>query len=476
MVSRLNEIAYYSEQYMSERVFIALGSNLGDRMRNFHSALKMMREVGIAVVDTGFLYQSEPMYLLEQPRFLNSVCEVRTGMAPHELLAALKRIEDKVGRVKTVRNGPRCIDLDIVLYGSRIIETPDLIVPHPRMSERSFVLTPLSDMDGSIVHPVFNRSVVDLLSRLPGDQGCNRVVPSGLSDTVLDLSQQSLIAGILNVTPDSFSDGGEFASVETACARARVMIQEGADIIDVGGESTRPTASAVDCPEEVRRVSAVITNLRREHPELYISIDTYKAATARAAVTAGACIVNDVSAGMLDPEMLPTVASLQLPYILTHAGRIGAHSVIDFGDGNPSVLTSEMDEDEIVRIIRSQLASRVAACIEAGIARWALVLDPGLGFGKTGSVNFTILRRLKDIFSGPLGGFPVMIGASRKRFVCDLANDGSDYKCSPEEALLGTAAVTVAAASRQLSGFIHRVHDVAPIRRILSISDRIFLS
>lgn len=456
---------------MSERVFVAIGSNLGDRIGNISAALRMMRLAHIKVVDTGFLYQSDPMYLLEQPPFLNTVIEARTSLSPDDLLHALKHIEAKVGRVKSIKNGPRSIDLDIVLYGDAVIETPDLLIPHPRMCERAFVLVPLSDMDGSIVHPIFRKSISELLALLPSNQGCHRVFPSGLPDNVWDFSKRSLIAGILNVTPDSFSDGGLFSGVQAAVNHARRMIADGADIVDVGGESTRPTATSVEVNEEIKRVADVIANIRKEFPLQAISVDTYKAATARAAVAAGACIVNDVSGGMLDADMLATVAEVQVPYILTHAGRIGVHSQIDYNDGNPSVLTSDMSEDEIVRILKAQLLGRVTACRNAGIPRWAIVLDPGLGFGKSGSVNFTIIRRLDEVFSGPLAGFPVMVGASRKRFVCDLKQDGSDYSCTNQEALLGTVAVTVASRAP-----LHRVHDVAAIRRVLDVTDRIYRS
>jgi dihydropteroate synthase len=179
---------------------------------------------------------------------------------------------------------------------------------------------------------------------------------------------------------------------------------------------------------------------------------------------------------MLDPEMLSTVANLKKPYICTHAGRIGTHSVIDYKDDQPSCLDSSMKEDVIVSIIKSQLASRVHACMKAGIARWNIILDPGLGFGKTGSVNFSILHRLNDVFSGDLEGFPVMIGASRKRFVRDLANDGSSWTNSEYEAMVGTAAVTAAAIATCKKAQFHRVHDVVELKRVVDICDKIFRS
>jgi dihydropteroate synthase len=254
------------------------------------------------------------------------------------------------------------------------------------------------------------------------------------------------------------------------------MAAQGADIIDIGGESTGPSAEQVEESQEQKRVIEVIKRLRSELPDIPISIDTYRASTARAAVAAGASIVNDVSGGMLDGEMLSTVAQLKKPFICTHAGQIGKHSIIDYQDGNPSILDSSMKSEDIVRIVRSQISSRVDACIAAGIPRWNLILDPGLGFGKSGAVNFTLLKRLEDVFSGSLEGFPVMIGASRKRFVRDLKNDGQSWSNTEYEAMVGTAAVTAASIAQSQRAQFHRLHDVGEMRRVVDICDRIFRS
>jgi dihydroneopterin aldolase/2-amino-4-hydroxy-6-hydroxymethyldihydropteridine diphosphokinase/dihydropteroate synthase len=461
---------------MNGEVFVAIGANVGDRMANINAALSEMDTEEIAIVSSGFLYESEPMYEENQPRFLNTCIEVKTSLEPRDLLRFLKGIEVKLGREKMYRNGPRKIDLDIVFYGDRIIHSDDLIVPHPRMYERPFVLLPLMDMDSSFMHPSCNKTVKELVSVLPDLSSCRRVIPTGLPDGVLPHGTKSLILGILNVTPDSFSDGGKYNGLESAIAHAKEMVDQGADIIDIGGESTRPTADPVDESEEQRRVIEVVTQTRKLMPSLPISIDTYRASTARAAVAAGACIVNDVSGGMLDSEMLSTVAKLGKPYICMHAGKIGSHSHIDYKDGNPSCFDSSMKPDEVVRIVRSQLAGRVEACLKAGIARWNIILDPGLGFGKSGLINFTLLKRLDEVFSGPLEGFPVMIGASRKRFVRDLTNDGSAWTNSEYEAMIGTAAVTAAAISSSNRAQFHRLHDVTELRRVVDICDRIFRS
>jgi dihydroneopterin aldolase/2-amino-4-hydroxy-6-hydroxymethyldihydropteridine diphosphokinase/dihydropteroate synthase/2-amino-4-hydroxy-6-hydroxymethyldihydropteridine diphosphokinase/dihydropteroate synthase len=461
---------------MSHTVYIAIGANIGDRIKNIHAALDAMTAEGIHITSTGFLYESEPMYVEDQPRFLNTCIGARTDLARFDLLFTLKSIETRLGRDKTIRNGPRNIDLDILFYDNEIVNTEALEIPHPRMSERAFVLLPLNDMIPSFLHPAFRKTVRELLIALNDSDSCRRVIPTGLNDSVIASESKSVIVGILNVTPDSFSDGGLYTGLEAAVERAKEMAAQGTDIIDIGGESTRPSAEQVEESEEQKRVIAVIKRVRSELPGIPISIDTYRASTARAAVTAGASIVNDVSGGMLDGEMLSTVAQLKKPFICTHAGQIGKHSIIDHQDGNPSILDSSMKSEDIVRIVRSQISSRVDACIAAGIPRWNLILDPGLGFGKSGAVNFTLLKRLEDVFSGSLEGFPVMIGASRKRFVRDLKNDGQSWSNTEYEAMVGTAAVTAASIAQSQRAQFHRLHDVGEMRRVVDICDRIFRS
>ena len=461
---------------MNTGIYVALGSNVGDRIANIQSAIKEMKSVGIEIVSTGFMYESDPMYVTEQPTFLNTCIQISTSHSPEELLTEFKKIEAHLGRVKKERNGPRNIDLDIVLYRDLKVSTETLEIPHPRMSERAFVLLPMRDNNPFLCHPVTGRLISDLLQDLGDISSCRRVIPTGLPNDVIGLDSKSFIVGILNVTPDSFSDGGKFMDISKAVEHAKLMQAQGADMIDIGGESTRPTADQVEELEEQKRVITVIENVRHALELTPISIDTYRASTARRAVEAGASIVNDVSGGMLDRDMLTTVSDLGKPFICTHAGRIGKHSIIDYGDGLPSSLDSSMKEDVVISIVRSQLVSRVAACMRAGIFRWNIILDPGLGFGKSGSVNFAILRRLGDVFSGDLAGFPVMIGASRKRFVRDLSNDGSSWTDSEYEAMVGTAAVTAASIASSVRANFHRVHDVMEMKRVVDICDRIYRS
>jgi 2-amino-4-hydroxy-6-hydroxymethyldihydropteridine diphosphokinase len=248
--------------------YIALGSNLGDRYQFIHDAIKKLSCIG-KVKTTSFLYETTPMYHLEQPRFLNAACQLETLLEPHELLRKLKFIEQEIGRKETFRNGPRVIDLDIVLFGKEIVKSVDLEIPHPRLHEREFVLRPLADMIPNFIHPVIKKSFGTLLAEMPlsTTETLYPVVPLGKeynlpnknhSRKIVKLKGNVLIAGILNVTPDSFSDGGQYNSLDISLNQALVMLSIGADIIDIGGESTRPGSTAVSVDEELKRVIPVI--------------------------------------------------------------------------------------------------------------------------------------------------------------------------------------------------------------------------
>ncbi len=216
---------------------------------------------------------------------------------------------------------------------------------------------------------------------------------------------RTLVMGIVNVTPDSFSDGGDFLATSDAIARGRELLAQGADLIDVGGESTRPGAARVPVAEELRRVLPVVSELAAAGAT--VSIDTMRAEVARAAVEAGAALVNDVSGGLSDPAMLRAVAELGVGYVAMH------------WRGQSDVMQQLTHYDEVVRDVARELAERRDAALAAGIAPDRLVLDPGLGFAKTPDANWTLLARL-DEFAAL--GQPLLIGASRKRFLGELLN------------------------------------------------------
>jgi len=268
---------------------------------------------------------------------------------------------------------------------------------------------------------------------------------------VLDLSGRSLVMGILNVTPDSFSDGGLFVDADAAVRRACEMLAEGADLIDVGGESTRPGADPVPADEQIRRVVPVIRRIRQERPDAIVSIDARCAEVAAAALDAGADMINDVSAMQHDSEMLPLAAERAVPVVLMHM------------KGTPKTMLQEAVYDDVVTEVIDFLKDRVRAAVEAGLQRERIIVDPGIGFAKQTHHNLEILRRLDEFHSL---GLPLLVGPSRKRFIGHVLGIEN-----PRERLFGTLAAVAACC---LAGVhIVRVHDVGPARQVAELCDAI---
>jgi dihydropteroate synthase len=260
-----------------------------------------------------------------------------------------------------------------------------------------------------------------------------------------------VLVGVLNVTPDSFSDGGDFLNPGKAASRAAALLDEGAEIIDVGGESTRPGSDPVPQEEEVRRVVPVIQKILAERPDAIVSIDTYRAATAEAALEAGACIVNDVTALRGDPRMAALAADAGCPMILMHML------------GEPKTMQRDPRYDDVVREVRDFLARRAEQAIVAGVEPENIILDPGIGFGKTLEHNLALLRRLDSLVEL---GCPVLFGASRKRFIGRITGvEDARGRVS------GTVAANVLAYERGATFF--RVHDVRPNREALAVAEAV---
>ena len=249
-----------------------------------------------------------------------------------------------------------------------------------------------------------------------------------------------LIMGILNVTPDSFADGGRHNEFNAAVARGLEMIAEGVDIIDIGGESTRPGADRVSEAEEIERTIPVITELAQHG--VRISIDTMRASTAEAAIKAGAVIINDVSGGLADPQMLQTAARLQVPYIAMH------------WRGQSKDMNSQAIYNDVVVDVISELQERIDAALDAGIQQANLIIDPGLGFAKDAQHNWEIINSIDKFVAM---GYPVLVGGSRKRFL------GGD---SPDEREQATIDLTKRLATTGV--WAVRVHSVKPHKEVLA--------
>ncbi len=294
-----------------------------------------------------------------------------------------------------------------------------------------------------------------------------------LGSRSLELGKRTLIMGVVNVTPDSFSDGGKFLDRDQAIAHAERLLEEGADILDIGGESTRPGAKvdppsgsdkkiappnpgrAVTADEELRRVLPVITELKKKHPKAVLSVDTYKAAVARAAVAAGAEIVNDISGFRWDPQMAKTIADLKCGAVLMHTR------------GRPEEWRTLPPPGDIVLLVKRELKEWAEKAVLAGIRRERIVLDPGFGFGKRLDENYPLLSRFSELQGA---GFPLLAGTSRKSFIGHtLAKDGKD--APPEARLYGTLATQVALILK--GAHILRTHDVTPAVEAAKIADAI---
>ena len=260
-----------------------------------------------------------------------------------------------------------------------------------------------------------------------------------------------VVVGILNVTPDSFSDGGDFLDPEAAAVHAATILDEGASIIDVGGESTRPGSDPVSQEEEVRRVVPVIERILASRPEAVISVDTYRSKTAAAALGAGARIVNDVTALRGDPRMASVVADARCPVILMHM------------QGEPKTMQMEPHYEDVVGEVKAFLGSKAEHAIAAGVSQENIIVDPGIGFGKNLNHNLALLRNLEVIVDL---GFPVLVGASRKTFIGKItgAEDAG-------ERVFGTVATTVLAYEKGVT--LLRVHDVRANREALAVADAV---
>ena len=293
-----------------------------------------------------------------------------------------------------------------------------------------------------------------------------------LGARTLELGKRTLIMGIVNVTPDSFSDGGQFLDRDKAVAHAQRLLEEGADIIDIGGESTRPGATvdagqakqdggtkasppAVTTEEELKRVLPVIAEVKKKFPASVISVDTYKAGVARAAISAGAEIVNDVSGLRWDPQMRKTAAELKCGVVIMHMR------------GRPEEWRTLPPPGDVVLLVKRELKDWAEQAVLAGVRRERITIDPGLGFGKSFEQNYPLFARFSDLQSA---GFPLLAGPSRKSFIGrTLARNSND--APPEARLYGTLAAEVALILK--GAHIIRTHDVKPALEAARITDAI---
>lgn len=413
------------------KVYLSLGSNIGNRRKFIELAVRSIKDF-CKVIKISSVYETEPWGKPNQPKFLNLCLLAETDLQPKQLLRKLKKIEVDLGRTKTAKWAEREIDIDILFYENLILNEADFTLPHPRIEERAFVLIPLNEIAPDFIHPVSQKSIRAQAKNID-------------SEGVKKLIQ---IMGVLNVTPDSFSDGGDLKNKKVLEQKIREMIDAGVDIIDIGGESTRPGHKKVGADEEVSRVLPAIKIIRKISSEIPISIDTQKTEVARRALEAGANIINDVSA----------FGDKQMPEVIK-----------EFGCRIILMRNRPLDAHDIIGSCRKQFEEIVGKCRSLGIDQSRIILDPGLGFGDlaTGdfsalpggnpSANTQLVLAVKDYSLG----MPVLIGASRKRFLGKMSFQDNAKKRLPES-------LSFAVLAKYSGGAIIRVHDVPETIQILN--------
>jgi dihydropteroate synthase len=279
------------------------------------------------------------------------------------------------------------------------------------------------------------------------------MIPKFIGQQSFDWGDRTYLMGVINVTPDSFSDGGQFSSITAACQQAAQFVQAGADILDIGGESTRPGATAISSDQELERVIPVIQSIRQLGLNTPISIDTTKAVVAKAAIEAGANIVNDISGGIFDPAMLETVAVLGVPIALMHMR------------GTPATMQQLTDYQDLVTEVGDFLEERISIALNCGIDRSNIIIDPGIGFAKTFQHNIDLLKNLSILHQRCQ--LPLLVGVSRKSFIGQILQQPN-----PQQRVWGTAAACCAAIANGAD--ILRVHDVAAMHDVRQVADALF--
>ena len=273
----------------------------------------------------------------------------------------------------------------------------------------------------------------------------------------LDFGKRTCIMGVLNVTPDSFSDGGKFFSLDEAVDQGYKLFEDGADILDIGGESTRPFSNPVSEEEEILRVTPVIERLSKRIP-IPISIDTTKAGVAEQAIKAGASMINDVSSMRFDPKMASIAANYAVPVILMHML------------GNPKTMQIEPTYDDLIGEIKAFFENAIDQAENKGILRSKIIIDPGIGFGKTVGHNLLLIKRLHEFKTLKV---PIMIGTSRKAFIRNLLKDNAGEEINADAAIVESGTQASVSAAILNGAHIVRVHDVANTRATVKITDAI---
>ncbi len=371
-------------------VILGLGSNVGNKREYLRFAVMALAEY-IENIRVSSIYESEALLPEGAPLtwnmpFYNMAIAGTTNFSPQELLTAIKQIEQTLGRNKIGHWSPREIDIDILAMGDEVVDTPDLSIPHKELLERNFALVPIEEVAPDWLHPVVKKTAKEL---------ARSISISGLS-----LIKKPELVGIINITPDSFSDGGLNFSLQSALTNIQKLVEDGVDIIDIGAESTRPNATPISHEEEWTRLEPILFHLVGF--AIPISVDTRHAETARKALALGVRWINDVS-GFSSIEMVAEVRDSDCKLVVMHSLSVPA-------DKN---IILPVDADPVEMIIEWAKA-RFLELEKAGISRDRIIFDAGIGFGKNAAQSQAIIdgvARFKEL------AVPVLIGHSRKSFL-----------------------------------------------------------
>jgi len=434
-------------------VILGLGSNLGNRAIHLKRAIsRLSRGRGAVLRDvrSSRIYESPALTPPGAPTawdlpYLNCVLSGETTLEPGDLLRHVQEIEASLGRYEHERWAPRVIDIDILWWNGNEVRSEGLTIPHPEIVNRPFVLEPLCDL---IPGAIFDgETIVAHAGRIAARASVGEILLPAIHspESDFDVSSPTLM-GILNVTPDSFSDGGRFMEPEVAVEHARRLVEDGAGIIDVGAESTRPDGATVDPMSEWARLEPVLRGLRELQEELRpsgprgpfrISIDSRNPSTVRSALEIGVDVLNDVT-GLRHPGMLELAGDTDVPIVFMHSLSIPVVK----GESIPH-------HRDPVEFLIAWARERLGEFAPRGIARHRLIFDPGIGFGKTVQQNWHILENVERFHDL---GIPLLVGHSRKSFL-EAVTD----KPSPEYDA-ETLVVSEGLASKGVE--ILRVHDV----------------
>jgi 2-amino-4-hydroxy-6-hydroxymethyldihydropteridine diphosphokinase/dihydropteroate synthase len=440
-------------------IVLGLGSNVGDRLAHLRTALQKLKQLpGLTLLQVSPVYQSDALLPENAPEdwnhpYLNIAIRAKTSLTPDALLPELKKIEWSIGRKPEVRHwGPRVMDIDILAFDDQVIHTDALTVPHASLFERPFALWPLADVWPDWVCPLpgahQGKTAAELVHPFGSRYEANAPFHTYQLAQRIDAPA---IVGILNITPDSFSDGGLFLNADSAINQAAQLVLEGAEVIDIGAESTAPGRSLLNEAEEWERLAPVLTALMEEKNQWFlapkISVDTRHARTAERALALGVDWVNDQSA-LADPAMLSLLAKTQNDIVVMHHLSLPA---------SPEHLLPP--HENAVAVVNEWAEAKISFLEKHGIDKKRIILDPGIGFGKHPHQSLALIQHAELL--KPLGT-RLLIGHSRKSFMNTL----SPYPANQRD--LETAAMAPLLSAKGVD-FL-RVHQADATARFLRIT------